>query len=605
MATYALTVTTPNNSGTIKTQNTSVAPVTAGKTWGGTVEYNAATGSQKIMDGTYGILTLSNTSGTDTANNTVSTTTLNISNASAILDMATYALTVTTPNNSGTIKTQNTSATPIPTGLSWGGTIQYDSAAAGQTVVTGTYTNLTLSNTNQTATLGGAIIVSNNLTINTNAGLDTGNTLNYAINVAGVWSNSGNFTARLGTVTLDNTTTVSGTTTFYNLTIDKTNTPTISFTSGTTQTIGGTFSSAGDATKQITIGATIASAATLSKASGIVSVSYTTISYSAATGGATWQAYTSNGNIDGNNNSGWQFSPPANPVFDQKHFRFYRDNGGLNSADFYASEDTNYNIGINTTFRLRIETANTGEAAGNITRRLEFKEDSGTWTQITTGTNNVRISGSANFADGDATTSRLTATGTFTAGQGKDAGSDTSQISLTNGYYTEDEYSLILQATAAGHSYQFRISNAGTALDTYTVTPAINTPDNTPPVASGFNPATSSTIRTAIPNITFTLNESGDCYASTTNNSYDNMVSGGATNCIGDGSAGISCLMASLGSNGSKTIYFACEDTWLNKDTIGTTDSVTYTLTASSTTANPSLKIKGSTLKIKGGVIVK
>jgi hypothetical protein len=60
------------------------------------------------------------------------------------------------------------------------------------------------------------------------------------------------------------------------------------------------------------------------------------------------------------------------------------------------------------------------------------------------------------------------------AGQGKDTGSDTSSISLTNGYYTEDEYSLKFQAGAGGNTYQFRITNAGAALDNYTATPSIS-----------------------------------------------------------------------------------------------------------------------------------
>ncbi len=163
----------------------------------------------------------------------------------------------------------------------------------------------------------------------------------------------------------------------------------------------------------------------------------------------------------------------TSPTLNQKHFRIYQDDGGLNSATAYAAEDTNYNVNISTNFRIRFETANTGTGATNVTRRLEFKEDAGAWTQITTGTNNVRLVDSSNFTDGDATTSRLTATGTFTAGKGKDTGSDTTQISLTGSYYTEDEYSLKFQAAALTHTYQFRITNAGVALDTYTVTPSI------------------------------------------------------------------------------------------------------------------------------------
>ena len=132
------------------------------------------------------------------------------------------------------------------------------------------------------------------------------------VNIGGNWTNGGaTITPGSSTVVLTGTSTpqvVSGSTSFNNLTINKNNSPTINFTSGTTQTIGGTFTSAGDATHQITIGATSGSTAALSKSSGTVSVSYTTISYSEATGGATWLAYLTNGNTDGGNNSGWDFT---------------------------------------------------------------------------------------------------------------------------------------------------------------------------------------------------------------------------------------------------------------------------------------------------------
>lgn len=49
--------------------------------------------------------------------------------------------------------------------------------------------------------------------------------------------------------------------------------------------------------------------ASLVKGSGTVSVSYCTISDSNASGGASWQAYTANGNTDGGGNTGWIFIP--------------------------------------------------------------------------------------------------------------------------------------------------------------------------------------------------------------------------------------------------------------------------------------------------------
>lgn len=422
---------------------------------------------------------------------------------------------------------------------------------------------------------------------------DTSNTANT---FAGGGKTYGNIWFSRGASTASNT--ISGSNTFTDFKDDGSAAHSILFTNGTTTTVT-TFTVSGTAGNLITINSDTTATHTLTKAGGgVISRDYLNIQHSVATPATTWYAgtHSTNNQSVATAGSGWIFTDAW--TFDQKHFRFYRDNAGLNSADFYAAEDTNYNIGVGTTFRLRIEVANTGTGAGDITRRLEFKEDSGSWIQITTSTNNVRLSDSSNFTDGGATTSRLTAVGTFTAGQGKDTSSDTSSLSLTNAYNTEDEYSLILQSAAAGHAYQFRITNAGTALDTYTVTPAINTPDNTPPVPSGFNPATSATIKTATPNITYSLDEGGDCKASTTNASYASMS---GADCTGDGSTGGSCLMPSLGSNGSKTIYFACQDIWGNQDTSSTTHSVTYTLTLSSG-STPSFMIKGS-IKFKGSLI--
>lgn len=47
---------------------------------------------------------------------------------------------------------------------------------------------------------------------------------------------------------------------------------------------------------------------TFNKVSGVISASYVRLSNSTTTGGATWNAYTSNGNIDNGNNSGWIFT---------------------------------------------------------------------------------------------------------------------------------------------------------------------------------------------------------------------------------------------------------------------------------------------------------
>jgi hypothetical protein len=58
MGTNALTVTNTNHLGILTTQNTSATPISAGKTWGGTVSF-ISTGSQTIVPGSYHDLTAS------------------------------------------------------------------------------------------------------------------------------------------------------------------------------------------------------------------------------------------------------------------------------------------------------------------------------------------------------------------------------------------------------------------------------------------------------------------------------------------------------------------------------------------------------------------
>jgi len=108
--------------------------------------------------------------------------------------------------------------------------------------------------------------------------------------------------------------TISGSNTFVSIsnTVQPT---TITFTSGTTQTFTSNFALSGTAGNLVTIGATTTSAATLSKSSGTISVSHCSISYSTATGGASWKSLLANGNVNGGNNSGWMFTVGAGKFF--------------------------------------------------------------------------------------------------------------------------------------------------------------------------------------------------------------------------------------------------------------------------------------------------
>ena len=85
------------------------------------------------------------------------------------------------------------------------------------------YNNLTTSGSS-TKTLGGAVTVNGNLTIGSSTTLDV-SASNRALTLKGNWSNSGAFTQRSGTVTLNGSSAqeMTGATTFYNLTLNNSN----------------------------------------------------------------------------------------------------------------------------------------------------------------------------------------------------------------------------------------------------------------------------------------------------------------------------------------------------------------------------------------------
>ena len=87
---------------------------------------------------------------------------------------------------------------------------------------------------------------------------------------------------------------------------------TITFEPGTTTTFTDGFELAGTVGNLVTLTSSDAATQyTLSKASGSVTVSYITISYTVATGGSSWIACTDQGAVDGGNNSGWSFTSCA------------------------------------------------------------------------------------------------------------------------------------------------------------------------------------------------------------------------------------------------------------------------------------------------------
>ena len=147
----------------------------------GTVEYTTLTGGQTINPYTYYNLTLSNSSGTNTAagNITITTSGTLTTTSGGTLNMSTYALIFSGSNtilNNGIVSTLNTSATPFTTGQNWNGTVIYASLNGGQTIMAGTYSNLSFSNTSGTNTLSGSSITVNNTFATTSGTIQTAST---------------------------------------------------------------------------------------------------------------------------------------------------------------------------------------------------------------------------------------------------------------------------------------------------------------------------------------------------------------------------------------------------------------------------------------------
>jgi hypothetical protein len=93
---------------------------------------------------------------------------------------------------------------------------------------------------------------------------------------------------------------------------------TLQLKSGVTSTVGA-FATSGTNQKYLQ-STTPGTQATISQASGVVSVSYLTIQDIYATGGATWDAFYYNGNLDGGNNTNWIFgeSPAYGAEYEYK-----------------------------------------------------------------------------------------------------------------------------------------------------------------------------------------------------------------------------------------------------------------------------------------------
>ncbi len=189
------TVTTPSGTGKLQTQATTAA-IPSGKTWTFNVEYNNLTGGQTVITGIYsGGLTMSNTSGVNTAGGNLTIgNSLTLNTGSNLLlpsGNSIYSVTgFTGSTGAGTLQIGDINTTyRIPTGLTWGGTVQYVFAGNNR-IVPGYYNNLTIDDgTARTINWGNASGETGTIAI---AGTLTSSSTSFVVNQATVEFNGTN-----------------------------------------------------------------------------------------------------------------------------------------------------------------------------------------------------------------------------------------------------------------------------------------------------------------------------------------------------------------------------------------------------------------------------
>ena len=192
--------------------------------------------------------------------------------------------------------------------------------------------------------------------------------------------------------------------------------------------------------------------------------------------------------------STWKFEncPAAGPLITQAHFRWRSDNDNEINAAWKQSEDIIHTSQAKSeNLRLRFSITNTGTNGTGYQFELQVAprgasancEDvvSTSYSLVPTtggcGSAVACMSPSDNFADGDATTTQLSPTGTFVVGKMvEDSSNITGSINIDEDYYTEAEYNFQFTTNAAnGTYYCFRTVNNGVPLDTYTTVAEIST----------------------------------------------------------------------------------------------------------------------------------
>lgn len=153
------------------------------------------------------------------------------------------------------------------------------------------------------------------------------------------------------------------------------------------------------------------------------------------------------------------------------------------AATWKQVEDTEHTgQSVSQNVRLRVEVANTGGVSASRRLQIAYAERTGgtcgdeTFIAIPTSSGSeFQMTDSTNFSNEAATTTQLTATGDFIAGYMLDtANQPAAGFSIVAGDYTEMEYNFLVNSSAAGKTWCFKLTDNGVDLDTYTRYPVLS-----------------------------------------------------------------------------------------------------------------------------------
>lgn len=188
----------------------------------------------------------------------------------------------------------------------------------------------------------------------------------------------------------------------------------------------------------------------------------------------------------------------------QEDYRWRLDDGAESSGTSLAAQNTAATVNYGTPVRLRFLVTNQGDAT-SYTYRLEYAPNvngCSSWTVVpaTATTQDFNMYNTSNYTDQAASTNTASGSGvitdpggySFANGKLVSNTSNSATVSLTGNQFTEIEYALVSNANATNTSYCFRLTNAGTPLDSYTNYPILNIdyPPSTPTIYSVVNGST-------------------------------------------------------------------------------------------------------------------